>query len=350
MINSKIQICCDVNIFRSRTTPSEGNVLVRKGESITSVDIIANSYTQPKHFSLNFARGLGVSKKEACNYLQFEENEIVNKGHIVAGPVGFTKRVVRAPTSGRIIDIDDGVLIIRNEGEPYQLKAGLSGEVDELIPGRGAIIKSFGCVIQGIWGNGLLGAGEMVMLVNHLNEEFVVDDLENELRNKVIIGGYCKNAAVLKKAAELPLHGLVLPSISPDLIPILNNLPFAALLLEGFGQHPINSMAYDLLRKYSGQYVEINGEPVDRVRGVRPEVIIPRVFGQANDLPEPEYEFFKGQMVKVVSPSQLGKIGKLHKLKGVTRLPNGLFTTAAEVLFEDQSLAVVPLANMEVLV
>ena len=350
MIKSKISICCDVDIFRSRTTPSQGNVLVRKGEHITSADIIANSHSQPKHFSLNIARGLGVSKKDASKYLQFEENETVSKGHIVAGPVGFTKRVIRTPTGGRIIDIDEGVLIIRNEGEPYQLKAGLSGEVDELIPGRGAIIKSFGCVIQGIWGNGLLGAGEMVMLVNHSNEEFAADDLELDLRKKVIIGGYCNNRAAIKKAAELPLNGLILPSISPILLPILKDLPFAVILLEGFGKRPINSKAYELLSKNTGQYVEINAETVDRTRGVRPEVIIPGVSGDANDSPETEEEYFTGQMVKVVSPTHSGKIGKLNKLKGVTRLPNGLFTPAAEVLFEDRSLVVIPLANMEVLV
>lgn len=350
MIKSKIQICCGVDIFRSRTTPSPANVLVRKGEHITSKDIIAISYSQPKHFSLDFARGLGVSKKEARQYLQFKENETVSKGHIVAGPVGFTKRVVRAPIGGRIIDIGDGTVIIRNEGKPGQLKAGLSGEVDQLIPGCGAVIKSFGCVIQGIWGNGLLGAGEMVMLLHHSNEEFVIDDLGSDLRNKVIVGGYCKSTAAIMKAAELPLNGLILPSISPELIPFVNDLPFAVILLEGFGKRPINSKAYDLLKRNTGRFVEVIGEPLDRMRGVRPEVIIPKVSGEANELPGPVDEFFKGQKVKVISPPYYGKIGRLSKLRGVTRLPNGLFAASAEVLFEDHSLAIIPLANMEVLV
>jgi hypothetical protein len=350
MIESKIQICCGVDIVRPRTIPSPADVLVRKGERITSEDIIAISYTQPEHFPLDIARGLGVSKKEAGKYLQFGENEPVSKGHIVAGPVGFTKRVVRAPISGRIIDIEDGIVIIRNQGEPDQLKAGLSGEVGELIPGRGAVVKSFGSVIQGIWGNGQLGAGEMVMLQNHPKDEFVADDLGSYLRNKVIVGGYCKDVSLIKKTAELALKGLILPSISPDLFSFLKDLPFAVIILEGFGKRSINSKAYELIRKNTGQYVEIIGEPLNRTRGLRPEVIIPEVPGEINELPEPEIPFIKGQMVKVISPPHFGKIGMLYKKRGVTRLPNGLYAASAEVLFEDHSLATVPLANVEFLV
>lgn len=350
MIKSKIQIRCDVDIVRLRTTPSPANVLVRKGEYISSETIIATSYPKPNYLSLNIARGLGVSKKVARHYLQFEENETVSKGHIVAGPVGFTKRVVRAPIGGQIINIDNGIVIIRNEGEPDQLKAGLSGEVNQLLPGCGAVIKSFGCVIQGIWGNGFLGAGEMVLLHNHTNEEFVVDDLGPELCNKVIVGGYLKDAAVLKKAVELSLNGLILPSISPELIPLIKDLPFAALLLEGFGRRSINSQAYELLKTNTGEYVEVIGETLDRTNGVRPEVIIPKVSGERNRYPEPEDAFSKGQEVKVISIPHFGKIGKINKLIGVTRLPNGLFAESAEVRFIDHSLAVVPLANMEVLV
>lgn len=350
MIRSKVQISSDGIITRERKMPSPGKIFTRRGEHVSSLDVIAESMIRQKHFSLNIARGLGVSNDDIHQHLHFKENDIVRRGLIVAGPVGFTKRIVRAPISGKIIDIFEGVAILRNEGESFQLRAGLSGEVDELIPGRGAIIKSYGSVIQGVWGNGSIGSGELVVLDKTSKKAFTADDLTHDLRKKVILGGYCEDSKVIKKAAELPLGGLILSSITPELLSFVNELPFPFVLLEGFGRWPINSTALKIFNENHGQFSELNGEGLDRGRGTRPEVIIPKNFGEANCTADMEDQFHKGQLFRVVSHPHLGKIGKLNKLRGVTRLPNGLFAPAAEVILEEGTLVVVPLVNLEAVV
>ena len=347
MNKSHLQICDGINILRKRTLPAPGKVLVRKGEWVHSRDIIATALPDPKFYSLDIARGLGVSRKDALGYLQFEEKEHVSKGNIIAGPVGLTKRVVRAPTGGKIVDIEDGEIIIQNSGKPHQLEAGLSGVIEWLIPGHGAVIKSTGAVVQGVWGNGLLGSGEMVWLVTHSNGELRVDQLGDEIRHKVIVGSYCGDCAVLETALHQQVRGLILASIPPDMLAEVSHLPIPVVILEGFGKMSINRLSVDLLKKYAGERVEIIAEPFDKVNGNRPEVIIPKDGVETHDFADMGDDLTVGQYVKITSPDQLGKIGKIIKVHVVTQLPNGFFEPTAKILFEDHSLITVPLANIE---
>ena len=343
-----LQIRDGINILRKRTLPAPGKVLVRKGEWVRSRDIIATALANPKFYSLDIARGLGISKRDALGHLQFEENELVSKGNIIAGPVGFTKRIVRAPTSGRIVDIEDGEIIIQNLGKSQQLEAGLSGVIEWLIPGHGAVIKSTGAVVQGVWGNGLLGSGEMVWLASHSNGELRVDQLGDEIRQKVIVGNYCGDCAVLEFALHRQVRGLILASVPPDLLADVSHLPIPVVILEGFGKISINRLSFDLLKRYAGEKVEIIAEPFDRVNGNRPEVIIPQDGAETHEFPELADDLTEGQRVKITSPGQLGKIGEIIKVQGVTQLPNGFFAPTAKVLLDDHSLSIVPLANMEI--
>ena len=66
-------------------------------------------------------RGLGVGISEVDQHLQREAGNIVAEGDILAGPVGWGKRVVRAPCSGKIILSGRGKLLLEEEGSPQQV-------------------------------------------------------------------------------------------------------------------------------------------------------------------------------------------------------------------------------------
>jgi hypothetical protein len=65
-------------------------------------------------------------------------------GDILAGPVGFAKRVLRAPKDGKVIVASGGQIFIEVKSAPFELKAGLPGIILELVDDRGVVIESTG--------------------------------------------------------------------------------------------------------------------------------------------------------------------------------------------------------------
>lgn len=350
MMHAGVQISHNTEILRSRVMPVDGKLFVRKGEIIKSTDIIAQSNISPEFYSLDIARGLGVSRNEIKRYFQFGKNEIIKEGRILAGPVGFTKRVVRAPRSGKIVDFEDGIVLIQTRGNLSRLIAGLSGKVDELIPRRGAVIRSQGAAIQGVWGNGRINSGELAVVSDEQVLEIQVGDLKSDLRNKVVVAGHCGEKEFIKNAAQLPVVGLILFSASPQIIPLLSTAPFAVVVLEGFRECKVNSLAENIIQTHLGCRAEINAQKLSRMTGVRPEVVIPKTcqFMESSQVREEIY--FPGQMVKILSFQHMGEIGRIVKSTGVRKLPNGIFTSAVEVEKEDSSCILVPINNLELII
>ena len=197
-------------IRRHRLLPITGRVLVRKSQVVSAIDVIAEANQNPKHVLLDIARGLGVGISEVDQHLQREAGNIVAEGDVLAGPVGWGKRVVRAPCSGKIILTGRGKLLLEEEEFPYQVLAGLPGEVISLIPGRGAVIESIGALAQGVWGNGQINFGLLRVLIKKVEDILTVEQLDIDLRGTVVFAGYCGDEQVLLAAAELPLKGLIL--------------------------------------------------------------------------------------------------------------------------------------------
>ncbi|MFQ5615290.1 MAG: hypothetical protein ACE5GO_02380, partial [Anaerolineales bacterium] len=138
--------------------------MVRAGQNVRATDVIATANTTPKHYMLNVARGLGVSEDDAEKYIERMLNDEVAEGDVIATRSRFGKRIVRSPVNGTIELITAGQMLIEVKTEPYQLKAGIPGVVAELIHGRGAVIKTTGALIQGVWGNGQVDLGLMNVL------------------------------------------------------------------------------------------------------------------------------------------------------------------------------------------
>jgi hypothetical protein len=224
---------------------------------------------------LNIAKGLGVSIEQADALIQCLVDDDVNEGDLIAGPIGITRRVVRAPVNGRVKLAGNGQVLIQVDKLPSKLQAGISGTVTQLIPDSGAVIETNGALIQGVWGNGLADFGLMQLKLEAPNDELTADQIDVSLRGTIVMGGYCPGAAILKKAAEVPVKGLVLTSIPSSLVPAAKKMPYPILVLEGFGKLPLNQISYNLLTTHTNREVAINAESFNPYSGERPELIIP---------------------------------------------------------------------------
>jgi hypothetical protein len=338
-------------VRRERLLPIPGRVVVRKGQKVGASDVIAEGKLAPEHLLMDIERGLGLSESQADHYIQVKVGDQVARGDVLAGPVGLTRRVVRASHNGRVILAGGGQILMEIETPSFELKAGLPGIVIELVGDRGAILELTGALLQGVWGNGRIDSGLLNVLARGRDDELTADRLDVSMRGSVILGSYCGDVEVLKAAAELPLRGLILASLEIDLLPTAARMRYPIILIDGFGRRPMNTSAFKLLTTNERREVALIAEPWDRFTGNRPEIYIPLPASGEPPQPRETEVFAVGQPVRVSREPYAGKIGTLINLQpDNVPLPNGLRAPCAEVRLETGDTAVLPLVNLEVLV
>jgi len=265
--------------------------LARQGQEVTPADVVAECNSSPKYTILDIAEGLGVPANRADKLLQCKAGDAITKGDVIAGPVGLFQRVVRASHAGLVKIVGDGKVLIENKVSLFELKAGLDG-IQLLLDGP---------------------------------------------------------ADVLKTAGEIPVKGLILGSMSSALIPLAKKVKYPVLIVDGFGQIPLNAAAYKLLTTINKKRdVTIHAQTYQTFTGERPEVIV--------SLPAPEHieahlradDFAVGQKVYLINKSYTAQTGIIERiLEKPIRFPSGIQSPAAEIRFSNNERVKVPLANLE---
>ena len=337
------------NIRRERLLPIPGKVVVRKGQKVNATDTVAEADLKPVHLLVEVARGLGMPPEKVDALLQCKPGTQLAEGDIIAGPVGFPRRVVRAPREGRVVLAGSGQVLLEVQDKPFELKAGLSGTVQDLIPERGVVIETTGALIQGVWGNGGIDFGLLTVLSKGEDDVLTADRLDVSMRGSIVLAGHVADVDVLRTAAEMPLRGMILSSMEVPLRLMAFRMSLPVILLEGFGFHPMNPVAFRLLSTQGRREVALNAEPWDRFAGTRPEVVITLPSSGELVLPQDADVFSTGKQVRVVSAPYLGKTGTIQSLPGVSVLPSGVRAPAAEIRMEDGVTVVLPLTNLEIL-
>lgn len=337
------------NIRRSRLLSVPGRVLVSPGQKVSGMDVVAETTNPTGHFFIDVRAILKVDTGTASELIQRKKGEKLAKGDILAETGGAFSRVVRAPQDCVIIDINAGVIIMETRGEPLEIAAGLPGFVRDLNGEYGATIESGGALVQGVWGNHHTDAGQLVMLSESPDEELTANKLEASARGAVAVGGYCVSSEVIRLAAEMELHGLILSSINPELLGLIDNLSFPIMLIEGYGKIPMNPAAFSIFHDLEKRDATIHATHWDQITGDRPEVIIP-FQNQALQPPEVD-EFTAGQNVHIKLPPYSGEVGTILVLnKGLTQLSNGLRVPAAVLRKQNGEQITIPLANLELII
>ena len=337
-------------VIRKRMLPCDGHMLTRVGQKVNASDILGEAVVGRKHLILDIGLGLRVSPRRAAALIKVKRGQRVSQDQILAETSGIFAREVKAPAEGRVVALGGGKLVLETGGLPMKLLSGLQGVVTKVFEDRGAIVRGTGSLIQGVWGNGKLDIGVMMSVMDRADEDFDADRLDVSIRSSVILGGYLNNPAVIKNAADLPIKGLILASMAPELLPLASEAPFPILLIDGFGHKPMNSIAYKLLSTSVRREVSLNAVTYNRMSGDRPEIFISLPVSQDPAEPREVETFLPQQTVRVVSLTGPARIGTLIKLSSnPTNLPNGLRVKTAEVQLESGQQVLVPLTNLEVL-
>ena len=262
-------------IRRERVSPIPGKVMVRRGQEVGASDVIVEANLRPQHKLVDVSRLLALEVDKADEIIKCQAGDRVETGDLLAGPVGISRRVLRSPLNGRVVLVGGGQILLDVTSNLVQIKAGIPGEVVDLVADRGAVVETTGALVQCVWGNGKVDFGVLSVLANKPDHELTADQVDVSLRGSILLAGHCADVEALKSADEMPLRGLILSSLSPELIPLASKLQLPVIITEGFGRRAICSATFNLLTTNERRDVAINAEKWDRQKGTRPELVIP---------------------------------------------------------------------------
>jgi len=350
MIAPVVHILPIATIRREQLLPVPGRLVVRKGQHVSATDVVAEAIVNPEHIMLDVTRALGISATEADRHILCGAGAEVSEGDVLAGPVGIIQRVVRSPRDGQVVVAGSGQILLEISQPPFQLFAGLSGTIVDLVGDRGVVVETAGAIIQGVWGNGKVDYGLLKVMIQDSGEQLEADRLDVSMRGVVVLGGHCSQPELLTAAAEYPLRALILTSIDVELLQLAETMPYPIIVIQGFGRNTMNIDAFKLLSTNDRRDVVVNAVQWDRVTGERPEVIIELPASGQPAMPRESEIFSTNQRVHIVRAPYAGKVGTLVRiLSGLSPLPNGICTKSAQVRLERGEEVVVPLANLEVI-
>lgn len=336
-------------IERERLLPVEGKVLVTLNQSVSSTDVIAETTWSREHVLFDVARIFNIPNDAADQLIHVKMNDDVTEGTEIATAKGIFSRTIRAPRAGRVVAAGGGQVLLEVGNAAVKLNAGIPGTIVQIIPKQGAIIRTVGALVQGTWGNARINAGLMVNLTEKPDDVLTTSRLDISLRGSIILAGHVQDVDMLRAAADLPVRGLILASISPTVLSVARQVHFPIVVIDGFGNIPMNTVAYKLLTSNAKREVTLNAEPFDRFSGVRPEVIIPLPVSQEPPIPIDVDTLEPGLTVRIRREPHFGAIGKLMQIhRGLTVLPSGLRAETASVKIENGEQILVPLVNMEI--
>lgn len=340
-------------IRRERLLPARGQVLVRPGEVVGPNDVVARCQLPGDLLVVDVARALGVRRERAGKFLRKAVGDPVQADESLVTPRGLLgrfRRGCRAPVGGRIVAIRGGMVLIEAAASSVELTAHIRGQVTNVMPNLGVVISTTGALIQGVWGSGGEAGGVLKMLVDNPQKPLRARAIDVSCHGTLVVGGRLRDKQALQQAVEAKVRGIIVGSISSELMPELQALPFPILITEGFGTLPMSPYTFSLLQANLGREAMISADTQTRWDVQRPEVVIPlRSEEMPQEQPGP-VPLEVGMKVRVVRSPYLGAMGSVTDLPPLPQVvESGGRLPVAEVELEKEGKVLVPLANLELI-
>lgn len=359
-----------MEIKEERRLPLAGEVVVKKGDKVTSDTVVARTYLPGNVELINIASKLGIDAKEIKEYMLKKEGDAVKKDELIAqtkGLLGFFKGTCASPKEGTVENISSvtGQVIIREPAVPVEIDAYIDGEVDEIIEKEGVIVKTKGAFIQGIFGIGPEVTGKLVVVSGSADEQLKADEISQEHKDKIIVGGSLVTNEVVNSCVKAGVKGIIAGGIDDsDLKKLLGydlgvaitgseEKGITLVITEGFGKIRMAERTFQLLKKLEGRKASINGATQIRAGVIRPEVIVPleEEAGRAKkEAGSSNMGMQIGSHVRIIRQPYFGFLGKVAGLPvELQKLESEAKVRVVEVELEDSKKVILPRANVELI-
>ena len=281
-----------ITVRKERKLPLLGEVLVKKGDSVTNETIVARTELPGPVKAINVANILKIPPQDVPGAMLVQNGDPVLEKQTIAeikGLFGLFTTKCSAPTTGKIENISQvtGQILLREPPQPVEINAYINGKIIEILPKEGVVIETTGSFIQGIFGVGGETHGAIVIAVQSPDEELTAQHFKPEHKGKIVVGGSFVTYESLQAAIKTGAAGIVVGGFDDaDLKKLLGkdlgvaitgkeNLGITLLLTEGFGRIPMAASTFKLLKACQGMTASMNGATQIRAGVIRPEIIVP---------------------------------------------------------------------------
>ena len=337
-------------IRRERRLSLPGDVLVNEGQKVEPLDVIAEAALPDQIYMVDIAGSLIVDKLDVKHFLVRQPGEMLHEDDVIAQVEGAIPRLVRTPFAGKFVALHQGQAVFQVGYETIQVKAGMSGIVQSILPEYGATLVTSGLLLQGMWGNGRMDAGELQILKGSWLsplDDGMISEVEG---GQVIAAGQCLDWDILENLAEREITGFIVESLAPGMMSDAQLLPFPVVVLQGFGMLPPTQFILELMEPHAGQMICVHASGVNRLTGERPEVILSVPDGVEGEVMAHRMVLGVGQWVRVFSGEKLGQVGEVKVLgEELVTFPSGLQLPAAVVQLRDGHQITVPQENLVII-
>ncbi len=353
-----------------RQLPIPGEVLVKAGASVKATDVVAQTFMPGDIVPLNVANLLAVPPADVPECMLKKEGDTVEAGEPMArthGIFGMFKKTCRSKAAGRLESVSGitGQIMIRGAPLPVQVRAYLSGEVKEVIPGEGVVIEAEVTLVQGIFGVGREAFGRIVMAAKRHDQGLTPDLIRPEMKDCVIVGGARMTREAIARAKQVGAAAIVSGGLDDqDLRDVLGydlgvaitgseDLGITLVITEGFGEIAMAQRTFELLGSRAGDEASVSGATQIRAGVMRPEIVIPlgrdaKARGAKGRLPDGQLA--NGRHVRIIRDPWFGRIGKVAGLPSEPRvLESGSRARVLEVKLDSGESVVIPRANVELI-
>jgi len=367
-----LRLADKLQIRKDRNLPLPGDVIVKKGDTVKSGDIVAMTNLPGKVHAVNVINRLAILPTDLRKNMLKKEGDSVVKDEPIAETSPFIKMfksICLSPITGVIESISDitGQVLLREPPKPVQITAYVDGKVVETIENEGVVIETNATFIQGIFGIGGETTGELQIVVNSPDDIVKPEDVKEVHRGKIIAGGSIIYSDAIKKALDTGVKGIVVGGIRDKEINELlgydlgvaitgsEDINITIIITEGFGQIGMAQRTFDMLKLREGAVASINGATQIRAGVVRPEIIIPYndedTSGKSDESGSADGKsagISIGDQIRIIRNPNFGMLGTVKSLPSeLQTIETEAMARVLEVKFPDGQTSIVPRANIE---
>ena len=344
-------IQAQTKIRRERVLPKGGEIVVRVGQEVSPIQVVARTTMASDFAILSAAEKLGVAPNALGEYLRVEKGEPVEAGAVLASRKRLLgERQVVSPVDGIFFDVVNGRIAIQPTSDWLELRALVAGRVVSYIGDRGVMIETSGSLIQAAWGSGREGAGRLKLVLNAPNGVLTPDQLSNDVTGQILVTGCLNDLELFHRAEDLGVRGLITGSATAKLCRASQASPLPLIVTDGIGIGGMAPPIYELLQQADGRSVSLFGA-YNPQAGQRPEIILPQAASLGLDAATVEKTLIPGQLVRILDAAQAGQVGTIkHIYQRLQPTTIGIKASGVDVELPDGQILFVPTANLDVIV
>lgn len=354
-----------------RILRGKGTLSVQEGQEVTPDAILGTATVSAGFRKLNLCTELQVSPTEAEKLLKRKVGEKIYRGELLACKKGWFLsggKTVISPTDGILdfLDSKTGELKISFLPKKVDLPAGVYGVVEEVEAQRGkVVIRTVVDRVLGVFGSGR-GRDGILHIIGRCDELVSRTSVTSKYNGYILAGGssFFKDAISASISAEV--SGIITGGLDAQdfrgmaggrlTFPrkLDNDIGVSIVACEGFGSVTMASDIYEILSRYEGKFVFIDGNKAVIDLPLATSACMAKVKSTSLPPEEKEYagrisELKAGLKVRIVGSSYLGEQGKLIKIDSApTILPSGIRTILATIETARRKIQV-PVANLQII-